>query len=252
MIGRRPDDFRYQTLSPPEQYGWSLALLEMLVDPVLVRWVPQHVVEQYRRWNPFFVKSLRDFGPSGARSRAVKPYGEYSNRQLLLEVKGSMEKLYKAWQGDKEEAPKPVDEPGDERGASAAEPEHTSSDEDEQAKQSTRTAMQRDALPDFDADQPDVAAATGDWVHASAAEQLSAAGPAPAAPDRDVRDRSTQQRGVFRGVTNPQGYDWEAENYVTLAEAKRAQTLWKQWTGGATVDVDEEELVVTGRSEEVV
>ena len=34
--------------------GWGLALMVMLIDPVLYRWVPAWVVEQYERANPFF------------------------------------------------------------------------------------------------------------------------------------------------------------------------------------------------------
>jgi len=37
---------------------WGHGLMEMLVDPVLVLWVPCWIVEQYDRWNPFFKESL--------------------------------------------------------------------------------------------------------------------------------------------------------------------------------------------------
>ena len=33
------------------KYGWRYALMEMLVDPVLAKWVPDWIKEQYRRWN---------------------------------------------------------------------------------------------------------------------------------------------------------------------------------------------------------
>ena len=36
-------------------FGWDLALLEMLVDPVLVQWVPSWVVEQHTTWNAGFL-----------------------------------------------------------------------------------------------------------------------------------------------------------------------------------------------------
>ena len=36
-----------------ESVGWSLALMEMLTDPMLRQWVPEWVVEQYERGNPF-------------------------------------------------------------------------------------------------------------------------------------------------------------------------------------------------------
>ena len=39
--------------------GWAMALLEMLVDPMLVAWVPTWVREQYERRNPYFRPCLR-------------------------------------------------------------------------------------------------------------------------------------------------------------------------------------------------
>ena len=42
-----------------KKIGWARALMEMLVDPMLVAWVPGWVVEQYERWNPKFRGSLR-------------------------------------------------------------------------------------------------------------------------------------------------------------------------------------------------
>ena len=48
-MGDRDFEFRAVQLKRGMTYGWVLALMEMLVDPVLVRWVPSHVVEQYTR-----------------------------------------------------------------------------------------------------------------------------------------------------------------------------------------------------------
>ena len=39
--------------------GWAMALLEMLVDPMLMSWVPDWVHEQYERWNEFFRPCVR-------------------------------------------------------------------------------------------------------------------------------------------------------------------------------------------------
>ena len=39
--------------------GWAMALMEMLVDPLLVAWVPAWLVEQYERWNPYFRGAVR-------------------------------------------------------------------------------------------------------------------------------------------------------------------------------------------------
>ena len=50
-----------------KEVGWAQALMEMLVDPMLVAWVPGWVVEQYERWNPKFRGTLRwAKGPPGA------------------------------------------------------------------------------------------------------------------------------------------------------------------------------------------
>ena len=38
--------------------GWTLALMEMLTDPMLRQWVPDWLVEQYERQNPFFREVL--------------------------------------------------------------------------------------------------------------------------------------------------------------------------------------------------
>ena len=40
--------------------GWTLALMEMLTDPMLRQWVPSWVVEQYERANPFYKEALTD------------------------------------------------------------------------------------------------------------------------------------------------------------------------------------------------
>ena len=41
------------------EVGWGMALMEMLTDPMLLTWVPDWVVEQYERANPFFRDVLR-------------------------------------------------------------------------------------------------------------------------------------------------------------------------------------------------
>ena len=48
--------------------GWGLALMEMLVDPLLSTWVPEWVVEQYERANPFFREVLRSMEPRDRKS----------------------------------------------------------------------------------------------------------------------------------------------------------------------------------------
>jgi hypothetical protein len=41
------------------QYGWKLAFLEMLVDPLLLEWVPMWVRDRFYRWNPDFSDCLK-------------------------------------------------------------------------------------------------------------------------------------------------------------------------------------------------
>ena len=56
--------------------GWALALMEMLVDPMLMAWVPAWVREQYERRNPFFRACLRYTLRSQARKQnASEPAG---------------------------------------------------------------------------------------------------------------------------------------------------------------------------------
>ena len=68
--------------------NWGFAMMEMLVDPVLKTWVPDWVVEQYERGNPFFRRVLRRL----ARQRMA------SNRQLLLRARKEMVRRHQAEQ----------------------------------------------------------------------------------------------------------------------------------------------------------
>ena len=60
--------------------AWDLALLEMLVDPLLMTWVPDWVREQYARANLFFQEVLDVIEVRGVRS----------NRALLKQTKREM------------------------------------------------------------------------------------------------------------------------------------------------------------------
>ena len=80
------------------QGAWSFGLMEMLVDPVLVAWVPSWVVEQYERWNPYFRDAVRSVclrGDTAERGRrqelglAVKREVN-TNRALLKAVRKEM------------------------------------------------------------------------------------------------------------------------------------------------------------------
>ena len=60
FLGTRDLYTRFEHLkdSKGRSEGWTLALMEMLVDPMLRQWVPAWVIEQYERQNPFFKEVL--------------------------------------------------------------------------------------------------------------------------------------------------------------------------------------------------
>ena len=82
----RPD-FEEKAVRPPWKHGWGMALLEMLLDPILVRWVPEPVVEQYVRWNPYFAQVLREMRPQrrvGAASALAAATTNAQRRSILV------------------------------------------------------------------------------------------------------------------------------------------------------------------------
>ena len=78
-----PEEDRY--LGIPDLYmafdgrkdGWALGLMEMLVDPMLLTWVPAWVREQYERANPYFRSVLKHM-----QNRQVS-----RNKVLLMQIK---------------------------------------------------------------------------------------------------------------------------------------------------------------------
>jgi len=102
LVWRRPgegsaDDYEFhqRRIRKPVSYGWAYALMEMLVDPVLLEWVPDYIVEQYRRWNPYFTESLD-------AARSGRPQ---SNRRFLRRVRRRMEAKHKARQQEEVKTP---------------------------------------------------------------------------------------------------------------------------------------------------
>ena len=59
-LGGRCRFFEQRATRGTWKYGWEYALMEMLVDPVLMEWVPAYIVEQYKRQNPFFTTALKE------------------------------------------------------------------------------------------------------------------------------------------------------------------------------------------------
>ena len=64
--------------------GWTLALMEMLTDPMLRQWVPDWLVEQYERQNPFFREVLT----------ALQEENLQRNKTLLKRAKREMIKRH--------------------------------------------------------------------------------------------------------------------------------------------------------------
>ena len=81
-------------------------------------------------------------------------------------------------------------------------------DEDEQQQEIVaKTVMLCDPRPSVDGDEPGAGDGGDEWGALNAEQQLSAAGPAPAAADGQ---REPSLSGVeIGGVANPRGYDWE-------------------------------------------
>ena len=218
-------------------YGWTFALMEMLVDPVLLEWVPQYVVEQYRRWNPFFVEALKSVGASRSAGNRRKPFK--SNRHLLRSVHARMVKLADAQHGEDRKA---EDEAA--AGASGSDSAAVSSDEGgpadeaQQLEENTRSVIINESLPTFGDDGPDDGHEAGDWAKASVEARLSAAGPGDAPPERPRPSLQTRTSAQY-GQVNPVGHQWEAENFVPRAQARTLQELWQTWCGQDVFSIDE-------------
>jgi len=239
LVESPPDSRRFKLKRrnfSAKPYGWAYALMEMLVDPVLYEWIPQYVVEQYRRWNPYFVESLR------RALKCTKP--SESNHKFLFCVRAEMDRLEAKKKGEEEQA-------REEQGAveSGSDSDCNSSDagadQDEacQLEDHTSAAIVNDSLPSFGADGPDDVATGADWAKATAEEQLSAAGPAESLPQRPQPSRASSASG-YAGQVNPEGYNWEAANFTSRSKAQRLDELWRQWCGRDVFSADDLQGIV--------
>ena len=220
------------------KYGWSMALMEMLADPVLSEWVPAWVREQYHRWNPDFQESLLKVLREDTAYRMC-------NRQVLFATRRAMGLKYKKRLSREEQRrAKKVDEDAEGGGESSGDsdgPDQSSegggagdSDENCDPGSEVKKAWHKDAEPRLDDGFDEGAAASESWVGLSAEERLSAAPPAPAATD------SVQGSGVgraggsrFGGHLNPTDFDWEACNFVPRGCARGMEDALDRWRGVA-------------------
>ena len=236
--------------------GWSLAMMEMLVDPMLRLWVPVWIREQYERRNPFFRRALEDvMGTSEAegvdqqrRATEFRAFCERrrgvvasapvtSNKILLRRARDYMRWLEKrearrvaAEQdivGDKDALEEDV-------GSGRASQQGSDVDVDSGAEEPMVDEMLREQLPDFEGDGGVMDGEAGLWEQATAVERLSAAGPAVAAADVAVGVHAVP--GVAGGEAVNLEVRWVSE--VDPREKGRLQGLWDLWRGKG-VDAEE-------------
>ena len=225
------------------QVGWALALMEMLLDPLLVAWVPGWVVEQYERWNPYFRGTVR---------WALRRYApeDSGNRRLLWIVRGEMQRRQER-RAAKDAAAKAAGEAvappeeigsGEEGGGDAPsddDPGHAVAALGEEA--AARVEMEHEPVP---GDHPMAGGLEDDaWAQAGPAEQLSAAGRAAAAADVVVGGAAgaAAARAVAPGdeLVNPRGWVWRSA--VPEGDQRRLEGLWVEWGGSAVEQEDEAE-----------
>ena len=214
-----------------KEVGWGRALMEMLVDPMLVAWVPGWVVEQYERWNPEFRGSLR--WATGSHTDKRQGLRTRTNVELLRVTRRKMVARHERRQAEKESG-----KTGDQdSGATSSGSGNVGSEGEEEEKEeeedpelvaaalAEKKTMVWEPLPS--ADGPDGEVGGGDWERASVAERLSAAGAAPAAADMAHSGTSeVLERGVAR--VNPPGHVWVSAVSRAM-HAKRLERLWTQW-----------------------
>ena len=162
-VGRR---YRFDVveLSKARAFGWARAVVEMFLDPVLVRWVPEPVLEQYRRWNHYFVPAVEKI-LSEAGNETI------TNQSLCKQVHRLMTSVQERQrdQGAAAAQKKPMDHAGSDESSSGGEDVGDAGsegerlaeevDEERQAEDETRNAVVKATLPGFGADDPDAGAA---------------------------------------------------------------------------------------------
>ena len=251
--------------------GWALALMEMLVDPMLVAWVPSWLREQYERRNPFFRACLRQalktcndeyVLPRAARPRCKKgvprppatppleseektpnPYWlareAQTNARLLRLVRRRMIVRFLRHKAEHPEDDVAADWPGadsDDDGRERKDEESSDDDEDPAVlakRLEEDVEMIRGELPT--ADGVDEAAPGEDaWARATAEQRLSAASSAPAAVDTSLGVRRVGLH-VDGASVNPPGFAWhELPGNIPASLNTRMRDRWAAWRKAGT------------------
>ena len=229
---RKFDSVSHLAGKPPN--GWTMALLEMLVDPVLVAWVPGWIVEQYERQNDYFRGSVR----WALKEKRAHKIG--TNKTLLRRVLRRM--LKKAERKEEQDAGSSSDGAGKAGQESGRESSSHASDVEPGAA-ADRPELIRDERPDED-EVAGVEGADGGWNAVTVAQRLSAAA-GSAAPAADVNvdeggggepaDSSDKQ------WVNPSWATWNS--LVDAAEYQRMKALWTEIQGGDVETTDEDKVV---------
>jgi len=220
------------------KYGWGMALMEMLADPVLSEWVPAWVREQYHRWNPDFQESL-------VKVLHEDTAYEMCNRQALFATRRAMGLKHKKRQTRQEQRRANQGDEGDggccESSGASDGPDQSSegggagdSDDNCDPGSEVKKTWHKDVEPGLDDGLVEGAGAPERWAGLSAEERLSAAPPAPAAKD-DVRGGGAAGTGGSRssGHLNPTGFDWEACNFVPRGCVRGMVDAMDRWRGAA-------------------
>ena len=132
-------------------------MVEILVDPVLVQWVPGWVQEQYARWNPKFMDHVQKV--------LQKDGGQaMTNRQVLAATKRRMvrsaQRAKQLQKAEQEAGEFDSDEAGSGESASGSDDGENDDDDDDdddgkREEDLVKAAMVCDALPTAGGDDPD-------------------------------------------------------------------------------------------------
>jgi len=215
-------------------YGWTFALLEMMIDPLLRLWVPRWARKQYRVWNKTYrTNVLREILQEDHDLLL-------NNREVLERVHAKLLENEAAAKQKKAESAKPEGSPAEDGKAESdggADPEGGDDDpfdeEQKAAVEDGTDALIREEQPDAGEDDACGGGdAAGDWANVSAAERVSGAGPAPAAAARLPPESGARFSVPGAGDINPPGHVWHEDNFVPRARVTALQRLWNKWRGG--------------------
>ena len=214
------------------KFGWCMALLEMLVDPILSEWVPAWMREQFHRWNPDFEEAL-------AKVLREDVGHELCNREVLFAARRIMRGKFLKRQSRKEQVRKQEEE-AEEGGsdwesacsdAGDSDKSHNGdTDDNEDPEAAVKQAWHQDEEPEFEDADDGGGGGVERWAQLTVEEKLSAAPPGLAPLDvlpGTAAGPSVEVHGG--GVINPVSFDWASANFVASGNASALQTKFDSW-----------------------